>query len=191
MTRISAAAPSRSSAPRAGSALAGAIGAAVLLATPLIASWEGKSNDPYRDIAGVMTVCYGETRVTMRQYSDAECRAMLKKAVEGFARPVAESTPTIAGRPAQLAAATSLAYNIGMGAYRASSARRLFLAGDMKAACLAFAPFNKTSVSAPAMRMLVAKGERCSRKPDGRFLCTVRGLTNRRADEIKLCLEGL
>lgn len=57
----------------------GVAAAALTLAVPLIAKWEGKRNDPYRDIVGVKTVCYGETRVPMRPYSDAECTAMLRK----------------------------------------------------------------------------------------------------------------
>jgi lysozyme len=54
----------------------GIIGAAALaISAPLVAKWEGKRNDPYRDIVGVPTVCYGDTRdVTMgRRVGDAEC----------------------------------------------------------------------------------------------------------------------
>ena len=43
----------------------GGFGAALLLAIPFIGGWEGKSNDPYNDIVGVKTVCYGETRVEL------------------------------------------------------------------------------------------------------------------------------
>ena len=95
---------------------------ALLLSIPLIAKWEGKSNDPYNDIVGVKTVCYGETRVQMRRYTDEECLAMLRKAVEkDFMEPIAKSTPTIAERPYELAAATSLAYNIGLSNYHPPS----------------------------------------------------------------------
>ena len=179
------------SGPGAKGVMGGAIAAAVLIATPFIAKWEGKSNDPYFDLAHVQTVCFGETRVQMRRYTDAECNAMLAKAVEGFARPVAASTPTIANRPYQLAAASSFAYNVGNGAYQSSSARRLFLAGNFKAACQAFGAWNKTTVSSSRARQLSAKGERCTAKANGSYLCTVKGLTLRRADETRLCLTGL
>ncbi len=52
-------------------------GGAAILLIGLVGAWEGKRNDPYKDIVGVPTVCYGETRVQMRRYSDAECKDML------------------------------------------------------------------------------------------------------------------
>lgn len=148
-------------------AAGGGIAAALMLAVPLVAKWEGKRNDPYRDIVGVKTVCYGETRVQMRRYSDAECTDILNKAVKGFAGPVARCTPMIADRPYQLAAATSLAYNIGIGAYCRSTADRRFDAGDMKGGCKALGRWNMAG---------------------GRV---VQGLANRRADEVRLCMTGL
>lgn len=149
----------------------GGFGAALLLAIPFIGGWEGKSNDPYKDIVGVNTVCYGETRVEMRRYTDEECLAMLKKSVEkDFLEPVAKSTPTIANRPYELASATSLAYNIGLGNYQKSSVRKLFLQGKFIEGCKAFRPWDK-------VRRL------------GKLVVS-RGLVNRRKDEIKLCLQG-
>jgi len=47
-------------------ALIGTGAAAALIA--LVGAWEGKRNDPYRDIVGVWTVCYGETNVAMRRW---------------------------------------------------------------------------------------------------------------------------
>lgn len=146
---------------------AGGIAAALVLVIPLVASWEGKSNDPYPDIVGVQTVCYGETRVEMRRYSDAECRDMLENAVRGFAEPVARCTPMIADRPYQLAAATSLAYNIGLGSYCKSTADRRFDAGDLKGGCAALKFWNRAG---------------------GKF---IQGLANRRAEEYRLCMTGL
>lgn len=144
---------------------------ALLLAIPFIGGWEGKSNDPYNDIVGVKTVCYGETRVQMKRYTDEECLSMLAKAVEDdFMKPVAKSTPTIAERPYELAAATSLAYNIGLGSYQKSSARKLFLQGKFIEGCKAFRPWDKVRRLG---KLVVSKG-----------------LVNRRKDEIKLCLQG-
>ena len=113
--------------------------AMLAIATPLVAEWEGKRNEPYRDIAGVMTVCYGETRVEMRRYSDAECRAMLSNALAGtYGEATRRCVPSLEERPFQWAASTSLAYNVGTGAFCNSTAARRFNAGDWKGGCEAF-----------------------------------------------------
>lgn len=151
----------------------GSAAIALLLAVPFIGQWEGKSNDPYKDIVGVTTVCYGETRVKMRKYSDEECLEMLEKAVEkDFMSEVLKATPTLKDRPYQLAAATSLAYNIGLANYKGSMARRMFLQGRYKEGCDAFMRWVKVT-------------------KNGR-LVEVKGLVNRRRAEVKeLCLKGL
>lgn len=148
----------------------GGSAAALLIATPFIAGWEGKSNDPYKDIVGINTVCYGETRVEMKRYTDEECKAMLAEAVKGFMKPVAEMTPLIADRPYELAAATSLAYNIGLGNYKISSVRKQFNLGNFKQGCNNFTLWNKARRAGK--------------------LVVVKGLVNRRAAEVKLCLKG-
>lgn len=148
-----------------------AIAAALLIAAPFIGKWEGKRNDPYKDIAGIPTVCYGETRVTMRHYSDEECTEMLNKAVKAFAEPVLKLTPTLSTKPYALAAATSLSYNIGIGAYSTSTARKRFNSGNIAGGCSALKFWDKARV----------KGK----------LTTVKGLQNRRADEYKLCLKDV
>ena len=90
---------------------------------------------PYVDPVGIKTVCYGETRVPMRRYSDEECRALLAEGLEDFGMAVAEASPGIENSPYEWAAHTSFSYNIGVGAYRSSSVRRLFNAGDRVGAC--------------------------------------------------------
>lgn len=144
-----------------------AIAAATAIATPFVATWEGKSNDPYSDIVGVRTVCYGETRVEMRRYTDAECTAMLDKATRAFAKSVLECTPVLAYHPYQLAASTSLAYNIGASAYCKSTVARRFNAGDLRGGCDGFSAW------------VYAGGQR------------VKGLENRRREEAELCYTGL
>lgn len=146
-------------------ALVGAGCAALLV--PFVGTWEGKSNDPYRDLVGVQTVCYGETRVEMRRYSDSECEAMLAQGLGDFAKPVLERNPELLGHDPQLAAATSLAYNIGASAYHRSTVARRFSAGNWRGACDAFLMWNKAG---------------------GRV---VRGLVNRRKAERELCLKDL
>jgi len=152
--------------PLVAPALAGSlIGAALALATPLIMQWEGKRNDPYRDIVGVLTVCHGETRAPMRHYSDAECAALLAARVEAdYGRPILACVPALARRPHAYAAAISLSYNIGVAGFCRSSAARAFRAGDWTGGCDAFLRWNRAG---------------------GR---EVRGLARRRAAERRLCL---
>lgn len=146
-------------------ALIGAAAAAVLV--PLVGNFEGKRNDPYRDIVGVMTVCYGETRVQMRRYSDAECSQMLSEGLVDFAKPVLARNPELAGRPNQLAAAISLSYNIGAASYARSTVARRFSAGNWRGGCDAFLAWDMAG---------------------GRH---VAGLARRRQAERAICLRGL
>lgn len=140
------------------------------LAVPMIAQYEGKSNDPYKDIAGVMTVCYGETRVKMKRYTDKECTDMLSKATGEFGEGVLKTNPALINYPYQWAAATSLAYNIGLGNYKSSTVARKFNANDFKGACDSFKSWNK-----------IRKGGK---------LVESQGLTNRRQKEMRICYQG-
>ena len=111
------------------------LAAMLLVAAPFVAGWEGKSNAPYLDSVGVRTVCYGETRVEMRDYTDAECQEMLAAGLEEFGSAVAKLAPGIEDSPLEWAAHTSFAYNIGIVGYSKSSVLRLFKSGDRVGAC--------------------------------------------------------
>ncbi len=148
--------------------LIGLVGATAATAiVGLVATWEGKSNDPYFDIVKVQTVCYGETRVAMRHYTDAECLDQLNNGLADFAGPVLAISPELRGHPNQLAATVSLSYNIGVTSYRRSTVARKFRAGDWKGACDAF---------------------RAWRMAGGRV---VTGLVRRREAERAICLRDL
>lgn len=153
--------------PKGKKRLIGLVGGAAAGLIAVVAMFEGKSNDPYDDIVGVATVCYGETRVEMRRYSDAECEEMLADGLADFAEPVLKRNPELRGHDPQLLAAVSLAYNIGPAAYNRSTVARRFSAGDWKGACNAFLMWNRAG---------------------GR---EVRGLTIRRQKEREICLRGL
>lgn len=142
----------------------GGAGFAAIL-TALVLQWEGTSQDPYRDIVGVWTVCTGETNVPMRRYTKAECEAMLADSLDGYAAGVKRLTPRLQGY--QLVAATSLTYNIGEAAYARSTVRRRFNAGDLRGGCDAFLVW---------------------RYAGGR---EVKGLKNRREAERQICLTDL
>lgn len=151
--------------PIAGATLASSL----LISLPLIAQWEGKRNDPYRDLAGILTVCYGETNVQMRRYTDQECKDMLNKSIKKYAGPTLDMTPGLDGHPFALAAATSLSYNTGVPNYAKSTARRLFNQGDIAGGCKALTRFNKVRI----------RGK----------LEVVQGLVNRRQDEYRICIK--
>lgn len=155
-------------------ALAGIVGvAAAAILTPFVAGWESGGKDhlvPYRDIVGVWTQCHGETlnvTATTPAETPEGCAIKLDTRLAGFAQGVVACTPSLKGRDEQWAAATSLAYNIGIAAYCKSTVDRRFDAGDAKGACDAFLMWNK------------AGGK------------VVPGLNNRRVAERALCLKGL
>jgi lysozyme len=150
--------------------LIGAPAATLLLAT--LAGWEGLELRPYRDVAGILTVCYGDTNnVEQRRYTQAECEARLEEQARRHVEPVLACVPQLRGRPNQTVAAASLAYNIGVGGFCQSSVARHFRAGQWRAGCERMMVFNKARIN-------------------GR-LVPVRGLTNRRSAERAICLRGL
>ena len=72
------------------------------IAAPFVGQHEGLRTSPYLDVVGVRTVCYGETRIAMRQYTARQCAEFLAKALEtDFAPAVAQASPGImsASRP--------------------------------------------------------------------------------------------
>lgn len=114
--------------------VAGGIGGlALILATSLIARYEGLVQKPYRDPVGILTVCYGHTGkdIEQRRYSKAECTAMLQKDIQ---RHVPKCL-TVPLTEMQQAAFVSLAYNIGVGAFCKSPAFKAAQSGDMATAC--------------------------------------------------------
>lgn len=163
-----------SRAPKPLTALAITMGvAAAAITTPFVSNWESGGQQylvPYRDIVGVWTQCDGETLgVTAASPKETAegCALKLDKRLAGFAQAVVACTPSLRGRDEAWAAATSLSYNIGTGAYCKSTVDRRFDTGDGRGACDAFLMWNKAG---------------------GR---EVAGLTNRRRAERALCLKGI
>ena len=143
---------------------------AMAICVTLVGGFEGLRQTAYRDVIGVPTICFGETRgVKMGDTKTAEeCRAMLAGRLQEFADGVAGCVPRFPDLPpARAAAQVSLAYNIGIGAYCRSSVARLLNAGQDRAACDAFLKWNRAAgVVFP-------------------------GLTRRRETERALCMDGL
>lgn len=144
----------------------GAAAAALLIGT--VAMWEGVNTKPHWDNIGkVWDVCYGDTAIELREYTEEECRDTLARRLTDYAKPVLKRNPELAGHDPQLVAATSLAYNIGVGSYNRSTVAKRFSAGNWRGACDAFLSWS------------YAKGKQ------------IRGLLNRRKAEREICLRGL
>ncbi|MHA7777419.1 lysozyme [Roseibium sp. M-1] len=147
--------------------LVGTVGAAAIA---LVGTWEGLRLTAYRDVVGVPTVCYGETfGVKLGDtHTKAECDAMLLASLQKHEAGMRKCLKAPDAIPAKsYVAFVSLTYNIGVGGFCRSTARKRLDRGDLKGACDAATWFNKAG----------------GRK--------IPGLANRRAAEHSLCLEGL
>lgn len=145
------------------------IAAAVLIAAPLTAGFEGLRTKPYRDPAGIATVCYGETERQMRSYTADECKVLLEvRQQKDYAPAVLKCVPEIGTRPEIFAASIDAAYNAGIGAFCRSPMARKFNAGDWAGGCVEFTYWRVT-----------AKGK------------VLWGLERRRSAERSLCTRGL
>ncbi len=126
----------------------------------------------YLDIVGVATACDGLTSYRGRkiritdQFTEAQCAVMLEQALVEHAKGVMQCTPGLAltyvGRDRARFAAVSLAYNVGVGNYCSSTARRQFNAGQIGAACTSMLAWNKVTVNGKKVvnRGLSARRER-------------------------------
>ena len=134
---------------------------AVSIALDLIKKWEGCKLKAYRCSAGVWTIGWGSTGPGIKEgvvWTQAQADSRLAADVRKFADGVF-SAVTANANANQLGAMISLAYNIGLGAFRSSTLLRLFNAGDTSGARAQFQRWNKASGK------------------------VVNGLTNRRNDE--------
>ncbi len=145
------------------------VGASVALIVAFVGAWEGMKTQAYRDIVGVSTICYGETKgVKMGDTATkAECDAMLDVSLKEHEAGMRSCLKAPEKIPIKTyLAMISLSYNIGTGAFCRSTARRRLNAGDWAGACEAATWFNRAG----------------GRK--------VQGLVNRRQDEYKMCMQG-
>ena len=161
---------------------AGATGAILLASTllgPLESGPAGPQLVPYRDIGGVPTWCFGETRGTpKKRYTDAECTSLLRQSVErhwsGIKAYVPESAPE-----SVKASMISVAYNVGVRGWIHPLFTVPLAVHDWQGACNAITADWKGKHG-------IAKGFKATvnGKP-------VRGLENRRKKEYSLCVQDL
>lgn len=145
------------------------IAAAVLIAAPLTAAYEGLRTHPYHDPGdGRLTVCYGETERAMRTYTRDECAVLLSARLQrDYAPGVLKCVPAIDTRRDAFAASIDAAYNSGIGGFCRSRMALAFNAGQWRHGCDGFLGWRATA--------------------NGHVL---RGLERRREAERALCLKG-
>lgn len=156
----------------------GAVTAAVSIATPVVMYFEGKENHAYLDPVGIATICYGSTvGVRLSDYkSDHACDALLEKELTEFAVQV-DKEILIPVRPNVLAALTSFSYNVGINAFKTSTALKRINQGNIKGGCEALGTKDYSSG--------ICRGYGCG-WAGGKML---KGLQRRRQEEMRLCLQ--
>ena len=115
-------------------------GGAIAIATVFLSGKdgvEGRVYEPYKDVAGVWTVCDGHTGTDIikgKKYTDRECDRLLmqdlqpvKKAVDGLVK--------VQLNEYQRAALYSFTYNIGTSAFSKSTLLKRLNSGDQAGAC--------------------------------------------------------
>lgn len=149
---------------------------ALALAGGGLAKWEGDVRTPYKDPVGITTVCRGHTGsdIEQRRYSAAECDAFDRKDLLAASAAV-DRCITGALTVGQRAALIDFAFNVGPGKVgwkdglcvlksgTQPTIRRLFNAGQPLKACEEFPKWN---------------------------LQKLPGITKRRAEERRMCLQG-
>lgn len=136
----------------------------------LIKGWEGLELKAYQDIAGVWTIGYGHTETAgPGQVITAEgADALLRQDLVSRESAVASMTEVPLNQN-EFDALVSFVYNVGVNAYKNSTARKRLNRGDRVGAAEALTWFNKATI--------------------GGVLRESKGLTNRRAAERALFLE--
>ncbi|WP_333620327.1 lysozyme [Pantoea septica] len=120
--------------------IAAAGGGAMLIATVFLGGKdgvEGRVYEPYKDVAGVLTVCDGHTGTDIikgKKYTDRECDRLLWNDLQPVKKTV-DSLVKVPLNEYQRAALYSFTYNVGSGAFSKSTLLKKLNAGDQDGAC--------------------------------------------------------
>jgi lysozyme len=154
----------------------GGVGAAItglgLLAIATLGGHEGLRLYVYKDVIGVWTYCYGETKgaaaLRGQRFTKEKCDAVFITRLNQFEQEMRACIqyPDLIPDKSYVAF-LSLAYNIGSGGFCKSSVARAINAGNLTQACNNLLKFNK------------AGGK------------VIKGLVRRRNEERTLCLKGV
>lgn len=112
----------------------------------LLKKFEGCSLKAYQDIVGVWTIGYGETKGVKAGmvWTQAQADDTLRARAQEFMNGVYAACPRLkAATSNQIAACTSLAYNIGLTAFAGSSVCKAIARGDYATAADSILLWNK------------------------------------------------
>lgn len=150
-----------------GKIIGGSVAGVLAITLALVKPWEGYAPEPYIDIVGVATYCYGDTGPhEQRRYSEQECAAKLNSRLGQYLTGISGciKQPLTVN---QYAAVLSISYNVGVGAICSSTMVKLINRGEPGSVwCRQFD------------RWVYAGGKK------------INGLVNRRSAEKALCLKG-
>lgn len=142
--------------------------AAVMAGSGTVSYFEGKENKAYVDPVGIVTICYGETKgVKKGDYkTDEQCLESLASELVEHERGMLKVVRVPLSIKEQ-AAYLSFTYNLGVKAFTNSTLLKKLNSGDRVGACNELLRWNKANDK------------------------ILNGLTKRRQEENKLCLEGV
>jgi len=98
---------------------------------------EGRAYEPYKDVAGVWTVCDGHTGndiIRNKRYTDQECDRLLIRDLKPVKKAVDEMVK-VPLNDYQQAAIYSFTYNVGISAFSKSTLLKKMNSGDQAGAC--------------------------------------------------------
>ncbi|EMA4781340.1 lysozyme [Providencia rettgeri] len=110
---------------------------ATAIALTVIAHFEGVRYEPYEDVGGVLTVCYGHTGkdiIPNKVYSKDECNELLESDFQRTKQQV-DKLVKVPTDDYTKAALYSFAFNVGTGAFAKSTMLKKLNTGDQYGAC--------------------------------------------------------
>jgi GH24 family phage-related lysozyme (muramidase) len=148
---------------------------AAAIATAIAIPAEGLRQYSYYDPPGILTVCYGSTTDVQKgkHYTLAECKMRLDADMRKAVTQVDYCTNSRLPEKV-LAAFSDAAYNIGPKIAcdtKVSTAARLLMDGAYRQACEQLPRWNKAKIAGVSVALP--------------------GLTKRRAEEMRICLQGV
>lgn len=141
-------------------------------AIALTGAMEGMKNDPYLDIGGVLTACYGETEGIKPSdtFTDEQCAQMLAVSLSYHNEPLEELPYQL--EPNVHIATLDFSYNLGTNALRRSTLYRKLQ--------------NKQDACSEFNRWVYVAGKNCRVKENNCY-----GIVTRRDIETRLCTGEL
>lgn len=149
--------------------------AALAVAVPVVEKLEGVEYKPYKDIAGIPTVCAGITGTDVimgKTYTAQECRELLGKHMLVATKAV-DNAVTVEIPVGMRAAMYSFTFNAGQGAFKNSTMLKLINQGKFEQAC------------DQLHRWVYYKDPKTKKRK------VSPGLKNRRAEEYQYCMMGV